>query len=44
MLAGAADRDFPDGHLFRAVIHLRNVDGSTEMLESGNAQFYSRIL
>jgi len=25
-------------------MNLRNMDGSPEMLESGNAQFYSRIL
>jgi len=25
-------------------MHLRNMDGSPEMLESGSAHFYSRIL
>jgi len=25
-------------------MHLRNVDGAPEMMESGDAQFYSRIL
>jgi hypothetical protein len=44
VLARAAHRDPGDGHLVLHVMDFRNVDGSQEMLESGNTQFDSRIL
>jgi hypothetical protein len=44
VLARAAHRDSGDGHLAQHVMNFRNVDGSQEMLESGDTQFDSRIL
>ena len=44
VLARAAHRDPGDGHLAQHIMDFRNVDGSQEMLESGNTQFDSRIL
>jgi hypothetical protein len=44
VLARAAHRNAGDGHLAQHVMHFRNVDGSQEMLESGDTQFDSRIL
>ena len=44
VLARAAHRDSGDGHLAQHVMNFRNVDGSQEMMESGDTQFDSRIL
>jgi hypothetical protein len=47
MLARPAHRNLRNGHKKRKRrpwLTFRNVDGSTEMLESGGAQLYSRIL
>jgi hypothetical protein len=44
VLARTAHRYPGDGHLTQYFMDFRNVDGSGEMLESGDTQFDSRIL
>jgi hypothetical protein len=44
VLARAAHRNSGDGHLTLCFVDFRNVDGSAEMLESGDTQSDSRIL
>src|SRR5208282_1927270 len=44
VLARAAHRNPGDGHLTQYFVDFRNVDGSWEMLESGDTQSDSRIL
>jgi hypothetical protein len=44
VLARAAHRNSGDGHLTQHFMDFRNVDGSREMLESGDTQSDSRIL
>jgi hypothetical protein len=44
VLARTAHRNSGDGHLAQYFVDFRNVDGSQEMLESGDTQSDSRIL